>query len=316
MDGVEMTLPEHDKRSDERAEVVLKAIHKPKKEYKMSDDTAALLAAMGNRSGGADASLGMGGGLIGGVVLGALLGGNRGLLGSGTTGVAEGCVTSSQLTAGLASVIDSQQNTTLLQSVGDVKAAVPLAEAQVQLALAGAQSDIISQGTANATAAARASQLTNKNISDAIASGLAGQATLKEAIATYGVANLTATKDAQFATQVAISGSTKEILAALNDQNTANLQRQLAVAESALLERNAALRARETEINITNTNTATAQQFQVQSQQQQQAVFNATVLAHLQNLQVATATNSNLIVGNAGATTTGAQTANPVNVRA
>lgn len=280
MDGVEMTLPEHDKRSDERAEVVLKAIHKLKKEGEdMSDDTAAILAAMGNRG---DASMGMGGGLIGGVVLGALLGGNRGLLG-GTAGN-EGCVTPTQLTAGLASVIDSNQNTTLLQSVGDVKAAVPLAEAQVQLALAGAQADIMGQSTANATAAALASQLTNKNISDAIASGLAGQAMLKESIAAYGVANLTATKDSQFATQVAISGSTKEILAALNEQNTANLQRQLSVAESALLERNASLRARETEINITNTNTATAQQTQAQIQAQQQFQILANLSATVANL--------------------------------
>lgn len=284
MDGENISLDQHETRSEHRAHKLGEKIHELKEEVMSTDNTAAILAAMGNR-GGVDgaAGLGMGGGLIGGVVLGALLGGNRnGLLGGGA--VAEACVTPMQLTSGLASVIDSNQNTVLLQSVGDVKAAVPLAEAQVQLALAGAQADIMGQGTANATAAALASQMTNKNISDAIASSLASQSAIKESVAAYGVANLNATKDAQFATQVAIAGSTKEILAALNEQNVANLQRQLTVAETALLERNAALRARETEINITNTNTATATAVQSQMQAQQQFQILASLSATVANL--------------------------------
>lgn len=307
MDNEPMTLEAHDARSDERTHKLAKKIENLKESMKMEpvnvftnpsgDGTAAMLAAIaagGNNMGGAGAGLGagLGGGLLGGILGGALL--NRGgLLGGGVDGA--GVVTPAMLTSGLASVIDSNQNTTLLQSVGDVKAAVPLAESQVQLALAGvqndinraisgSQSDLTAMMTTNASAQALANQLTNQNIANAIASSLASQGAIKESVAAYGVANLTATKDAQFATTTAINASTKEIIAALNDQNTANLQRQLAVAESALLERNAALRARETEINITNTNTATAQQTQNQIQAQQQFQILANLSATVANL--------------------------------
>lgn len=310
----EITLGQHEMRSEHRAHKLGEKIHEMKEEIMSTDNTAAILAAMGNR--GVDgAGLGMGGGLVGGVVLGALLGGNRGLLGG--NGVAgEACVTPTQLTSGLASVIDSNQNTVLLQSVGDVKAAVPLAEAQVQLALAGTQAEITSMINTNATASALANQLTNQNIANAIAASLASQGAIKESIAAYGVANLNATKDSQFATQVAISNSTKEILGAITGNVIDGLNRQLTVAESRAQEDRLLGRQREVEVNVTQTVNQNQLQLQAQQQQQQQAVFNATILAHLQNLQVATATNSNLIVGNAGATTTGAQTANPVNVRA
>lgn len=297
MDNEPLTLAEHEEHSENRAHKLGKKIEKLKEEIKMEpvnvftnpaggDGTAAMLAAIAaghSGMGGAGAGLGagLGGGLLGGILGGALL--NRGgLLGGGVDGA--GVVTPAMLTSGLASVIDSNQNTTLLQSVGDVKAAVPLAEAQVQLALAGAQADIITNQNTTATAQALANQLTNQNIANSTASILASESAIKESVAAYGVANLTATKDAQFATTTAINASTKEIIAALNEQNTANLQRQLAVAESALLERNAALRARETEINITNTNTATAQQTQNQIQAQQQFQILANLSATVANL--------------------------------
>lgn len=57
-----------------------------------------------------------------------------------------------------------------------------------------------------------------------------------------------------------------------------------------------------------------------QNQNQMQFQQQAQVLSGLAHLladvnQVARATNSNVIVGNTGATTTGTQTANPTNVR-
>lgn len=185
-----------------------------------------------------------------------------------------------QLTQGFT----NQNSLDIMAKLGSIEGAIPLAEAQVQLALAGS--------TATITAG---QAITNKGVSDAIAASLASQnninvnvlqqgAATREAVASYGVANLNATKDSQFATQVAIANSTKEVLAALNEQNVANLQRQLTVAETALLERNAALRARETEINITNTNTATAQQAQVQGQQQQQLQLVAQLVSEVRNL--------------------------------
>lgn len=303
--------------------------------FETGNPMAAMIPAMmGNIGGGTGAAVGggLGAGLLGGILGGVLLNRN-GVLGGGIDGGA-GCVTPAMLTSGLASVIDSNQNTTLLQSVGDVKAAVPLAEAQVQLALAGSTAQIQSTLNNNASAAALANSLTNqnianstattlagqvainKNIADAIAASLASQSAIKETVAAYGVANLNATKDAQFAIVTAGNQNTKEILAALNQQNVDNLQRQLTVAESVGLENRLLGRQREVEVNVTQTVNQNQLQAQAQLQQQQQAVFNATIMAHLQNLQVATAANTNLIVGNTGATTTGPQTANPVNVRA
>lgn len=321
MDGEDITLPEHEAKSEHRAHKLGEKIHELKEEIMSTDNTAAILAAMGNRGvdgAGMGLGAGLGGGLLGGILGGALLG-NRGLLGTGAAVAAEvgaGVVTPAMLTSGLASVIDSNQNTTLLQSVGDVKAAVPLAEAQVQLAIAGSTATLTS-GQA----------MINKNISEAIAASLASQNNInvnvlnqgsqtRELVNAIGQANLTATKDAQFATQVAVSNSTKEILAALNDQNTANLQRQLTVAEASLLENRLVGRQREVEVNVTQTVAQNQAQAQAQQQQQQQAIILAQLCSAIQGLQVATATNSNLIVGNTGATTTGPQAANPVNVRA
>lgn len=285
---------------------------------------AGVLPYLGGAGGiGAGAGAGLGAGLLGGVLGGALLGGRRGLFGGEDGG---NFVTPAQLTSGLASVIDANQNTVLLQAIGDVKAAVPLAEAQVQLAIAGSTAETNRAVNAVENTLVSGQTAINKNVSDAIAASLASQnninvnvlqtsAAIKEAVTSFGVANLTATKDSQFATATAISASTKEILAALNEQNTANLQRQLTVAENALLETRAESRARGTEVTVTqNVNQNQAQLQQQQQQQQQLLLLNhlCTVVGGLQN---AVATNSNLIVGNTGAVGTGPQTANPVNVK-
>lgn len=230
-------------------------------------DTMNLLPVGGGSDG---LGAGLGGGLLGGILGGALLG-NRGLLGgAGVAAVGDSCVNNATFTAGITGVTDAIQNTTVMQALGDIKAAVPLAEAQVQLALAGSTGEIRTHlgQVENGIVAGQA--ITNKAISDAIAASLASQNNINLNVMTMGQANLVATKDSQYATAVAIASSTKEILAALNDQNTANLQRQLTVAESALLENRLVGRTRESEINITNTNTATAQQIQTQTQQQQQ----------------------------------------------
>ena len=59
---------------------------------------------------------GLGAGLLGGILGGALLGGN-GLF--GRNGVNQEVVTPMQLQAATGSIIDANQNTTLLQAVGD-----------------------------------------------------------------------------------------------------------------------------------------------------------------------------------------------------
>jgi len=249
-----------------------------------------LTGGMGNT--GAAMGGGLGAGLLGGVLGGVLL--NRGGL-LGQDGAGGGVVTPALLASSLAQVTDTQNNTTVMQSLGDIKASIPLAEGQVQLALAGTQASLTSQATMNQLGLLAGQASITKSVSDAIASSLASQnnlnvnilnsaAATKESIAAFGVANLTATQNAQTAVTASINASTKEIISALNDQNVANLQRQLTVAEQALLERNAVLRSRETEINITNTNTANAQQMQTQNQQQQQFQILANLAATVSNL--------------------------------
>lgn len=252
--------------------------------------------------GGDGGALGGAGGGFAGAALGSLLLGRGGLLGGVGNGVGgEGCVTPAQLTAALAGVTDAQQSTAILQTLGAIQGAIPVAEGQVQLALAGAVGEIRTHLGQVENGLVAGQSITNKAISDAIAASLASQNNINMNVMTMGQANLVATKDAQYANAIAVAASTKEILAALNDQNTANLQRQLTVAESALLENRLVGRQRETEINITNTNTATAQQMQAQNQMQAQSQAIIQLGALVSNLcgdiQAVRATTSNVNFG-------------------
>lgn len=280
---------------------------------------AALIAAMmgGRHDGsgvGAGAGAGLGAGLLGGILGGALLG-NRGLLGGGAVAEAAVGVTPAMLTAGLTGVTDQIQNTSIMQTLGDIKASVPLAEAQVQLALAGSTGEIRTHLGMVENGLVAGQALINKNVSDAIASSLASQNSIKESIAAYGVANLNATKDAQFALATIVKDDGEKTRALITANTISELQRELTVAQTAALEDRLGFRSRETEINITNTNTAVAQQQQQQAQQQQQVILLNGIIHALGGLQNAVATNSNMIIGNTGAVATGPQTANPVNVR-
>lgn len=280
------------------------------------NDAALVAALMGGRHDGvgAGAGAGLGAGLLGGVLGGALLG-NRGLFGNGAVAEAAVGVTPAMLTAGLAGVTDALQNTTVVQTLGDIKASVPLAESQVQLALAGAQSDLTNLINAGNLTNMQGQAMINKNISDAIATSLASQNAIKESVAAYGVANLNATKDAQFALSNIIKDDGEKTRALITANTISELQRELTVAQTAALEDRLGFRSRETEINITNNNTAVAQQQQQQVQQQQQTILLNGIIHALGGLQNAVATNSNMIIGNTGAVATGPQTANPVNVR-
>lgn len=73
-----------------------------------------------------------GGGLIGGLILGSLLRNNGNLFGGDGTGAAAGVATA-------ASVNNSVATSAIQQDLGDIKAAIPLAEAQVQTAISQSQ---------------------------------------------------------------------------------------------------------------------------------------------------------------------------------
>jgi len=283
------TLQEHETASAVRAAHIEQEVKQLEKEIEMTtpdvniyqkDGLGSVLPMlMGNAGGGTGAAVGggLGAGLLGGILGGVLLNRN-GVLGGGAEG---GVVTPTQLTAALAGVTDTLNNSTVLQTLGDIKAAIPYNEAQVQLALAGAQADINNNISNHSTNIITGQAMINKNISDAIASSLSANSAVKETVASYGVANLTATQNAQHAIISAIRDESDKNRALLIAQNDATLNRQLTVAEGALAEQRAVQRSRDVEINVTQN----VNQNQVQSQQQQQLQVLSNALAVLANQQ-------------------------------
>lgn len=247
-------------------------------------ETVNLFANPGAGMGGALGG-GLGAGLVGGILGTALLG--RGGLG-GLNGVDAAPAT----LQGVESVVN---NSAIMSQLADLKAAVPLAEGQVQLALAGAQMDINNRTTASTGSVIGAissfesnimanlnmqTQMNQKGFSDTAATVVA-----------QGTANLLATKDA--ATQALQSSwllnqaitndgdKTRALIQSIDKTNDSRLITSLA-NEVTELRNEGRLRATEGNITISNTNTAQAVAQQQQSQQQQQQL--AVLGAHLQAL--------------------------------
>lgn len=259
-----------------------------------------------------DGGLGMGGGLMGGLLLGSLLGRNN-LFGQGQQ---EGCVTPSNLSSQLANVTDTQMNTTVLQSLGDIKASIPYAEGQAQLALAGAQADInsnITASTQNISASINTGLQTaiqgqagiNKNIADSIASGLAAAAANKEATLAVGAATGSAILNSKFELANLINADGEKTRALITSFENANTQRLLGERADRITELEAELRRQGDrnglEINMIQNNNQ--QQLQAQAQQQQIANITACLHGLSQNIQ---ATNQAINIG-------GFQSASPTN---
>lgn len=348
-DDVAAQLAAHEALQKDRYEHTIEKLsdvksHVKKGEKMETNPLAFMLPLMGNQgSTGAAMGGGLGAGLLGGILGGTLL--NRGGLLGGVGDGGAGYVTPAQLTAALNGVTESNNTSAVLQTLGDIKTgvagiptSVALAEGQVQLALQGAQADLnrnIDSTGDQVTAQISAAQLNNANnfaatsrqLSDIIATSLASQnainvnvlnsaAQTREAVNLNGAANMAATKDAATATQLAINTSTSQILAALNAQDMANLQRQLTVAETTLAEQRSAARSREIEVTVSQTVNQTQLQTQAQNQQQQQLILLSQIAAGLGSLQHATAANTQIIAGNRGYTQGGAQSAVPTNVTA
>lgn len=260
---------------------------------------------------------GLGAGVVGGLLAGALFG-NGGF--NNRHGYNNDCgdrqyVTADQLQTAVGTITDSQQNTAVLQGLGDIKAAVPLAEAQVQLALAGSTGEIrthlgqVENGVLIGQAAI------NKNISEAIAASLASQNNINLNVLQSSTANLIATKDSQYALATAIKEDGEKTRALITTNQIAELNRLAAERQDEIIElRNAQARDRDRhgiEINMINNQNQNQLQFQAQAQ-----VLSTLTGVLAEVGQLARATNQNLIIGNTGAVATGQQTANPVNVRA
>lgn len=283
---------------------------------------------------------GLGAGLLGGVLGGALLGGNNrgGLFGGNNNGGGDGFAainTINQNTdARVASAtalnearFNAEAQFGLLGAIERTAAATQLAQ-QVSSAALGVEVQKTS-GELNTQAALNASILgvqAQKNAGDlSTQMALTGAGTNAQ-IAIIGTAAALAAKDAAlqsaaqtYALSTAIKTDGDQTRALIVAQNDAMLNRIITTQANEIIELKGDRRSfgiqRESEINVTQTVNQAQAQAQQQQQQQQILFTLGQIVPLLGNLQSAVATNSNLIVGNTGATTTGAQTANPVNVK-
>jgi len=217
-----------------------------------------------------------------GLVLGLLLG--RGGLFGNQNGEGSGCVTNETLNQ---------------QTLGDIKAAIPYNEAQVQLALAQAMASITQQNTNN-------TQYLSQGQTAQILATTQGVAALSRdigAVDTNVDRQSTAIQQAVFA-----DGERTRQLITSNRIN--DLEQQLTVAQLRESEQRGINR------EIVNTNTITVGMNQQQSQQQQQMQALQWQLNALCGgvSQMARATNSSVVVGSSGVN--GSQAANPTNVSA
>lgn len=245
-------------------------------------------AGMGGALGG-----GLGAGLVGGL-LGTALFGRRGLDGLGDGGAIPATL------QGVESVVN---NSAIMQSLGDIKAAIPLAESQAQLALAGAQMDLnnsINQGTGSVIGSISGFQSTvMNNLNMQTQMNQKGFADTTAAVVAQGNANMLATKDASILAErnswaitqaIANDGDkTRALIQSIDKSNDSRTITNLA-NEVTELRHEGRLRGVEGNITISNTNTANAvaQQQQAQQQQQQIATLLATVnalYAQNQNIQ-------------------------------
>lgn len=248
-----------------------------KKGNNMMLDNPVNLFAGGNRDGmGGALGGGLGAGLLGGVLGGALLGGNgngNGLFGNRNNG------------GGVA--IDpwqNQANMSLMATLGDIKASIPLAEAQTAQQISAstaATGNIVRQVSDGIMANLNMqTQMNQKGFTDNTAATVAA-----------GNNNLLATKDA--ATQAlqsswllnqAISNDgdkTRALIQSIDKTNDSRMITELAnqVTE---LRNEGRLRGVEGNITISNNNTATATAQQQQAQQQaQQIAYLSSQLASL-----------------------------------
>lgn len=302
MTDEQITLPEHEARSEMRYENLMAKIDNSKGNN-MATGTgtdavnifatpdggggmaaaipAILAASMGNRP---DMGSGLGAGLIGGLLGGLVFGGGRGPFGRDDSlgGIPAAAAGDLALMAAIGNLKDTINTATIgvtAQLSEGFATTTTNTLQQTQL--------LTAQASVNQLMAIQALNTVNQNVSEQ------GSNTR--------------------ATVTADGAATRALIAQLN---TDNLNRLLTVADLDRRDEVSRGRSREVEVNVAQT----VNQVQAQAQQQQQQQQITGLLTHLcgvvGTLQNAVATNSNLIVGNSGATTTGAQTANPVNVRA
>lgn len=270
--------------------------------------TSPMMGAGYGACGGGFGGLG-GEGLIGGLLVGSLLRG--GLWNGGGAGVlaAEGggfgrerCAT----TEDLISINNLSKLGDIQNELGNTKAAIALAESQVQLALAGVQDNLTTdllQQTIALSQGQTAIQLSQANSLNLLSNQIY-QNGFEGAKSAWELSN-----------NIRDDGEKTRSLIGSIDRD--NLNRQIEVLSNEVIElRNENRRAVDTHsITIQNTQNQNSLQSQLQSQAQAQALFNDRVFRELCDVsQLAKATNAQINIGS-GTLTGAAQTANPINTR-
>jgi len=297
----------------------------------------AAAAGMGNRGYGAGhAGMGAAAGGAIGFVLGALLNGGNGggLFGGGNNRNGEGnFVTSTELNTALNAQTQNQNTNAILNQLSAIAVAIPENEGKVQLAIAQSQNaltNIANQiGLQNVTGQA----MINQNIAGATATVIAAESAVKDAVnagnqaTQLGISGLS-TIAQQLAAGLSLQGAqqTAVIQSTIRDdgdrtrsliiaQNDATLNRIITEQANAIIELKSQHAIASNGINVSQTVNQVQAQAQAQQQQQQQFAILSNIASSLSGLtQIAHATNQNVIAGNTGAVTTGAQSASPVNV--
>lgn len=282
---------------------------------------------VGNFSGNNDGVGGIGG--IVGLAIAASLFGGRGFGGNDHGhGCRDGRGGDGEGTAALAAVIAALNNrnepekceafaAAVIGQISDLKGQIPAANCELLLALQSAVGSLTAQGTANAQALS--TQLNQIQL---------GQLVQSNAIQSQITTVNTNVAFQGSETRQAVAASTTAILTALKDQEVNALRDRNISLDNKVTELLSDARHNEQRreldgirINIENNNTAIAAQAQFQQQRQADLTFarierdNHDLRCQIADLlQVARSTQSNILVGNTGVTTTGPQTANPTNV--
>ncbi len=336
---VSIDLPTHEAHSEARAEKVISAVkemkgkimsHEPEVSVKNIFEpghgggdsagggniwAAVLPALMAERGGrGHDGLGGLGSGFVGGVLGGLLFNRRGGAFGDG------------EVSGGGVGPAQAASDFITLQTLGNIQRDIATSANETQ-AVVNAVGNNVTQGTLQQTIAL------NNSLGSLALGTQQGFAATKDAV--QNTAAILGTAICNLNQNVSAQGcQTREAVSNDGDKTRAMLFARFQLEDSTRInELNARVIELQSEhrrhadaadlrLQITNTNTAVAAQAQGQQQQQQQFMVNQVAalvpLVHslINESQVARATNANLIFGNTGATTTGAQTNTPTNVRA
>lgn len=278
--------------SPEKAAKTKKRKRRKVKKMALVESPGLIMGTGGNDGGAMGLGAGLGGGLLGGILASALFGNRRGGVFGGEDGGG----------AAVATLQGSIDTNTILGQLSALQAAVPLAESQVQLALAGVSSDITSQSLQQTIA------LQNQGFQSQLAN-VAGFNSVGDKVDALAAANALAIATNQFncvqATMADGDRTRTQISALLVAQNDATLNRIITVQAAELAElRNEDRRSEDRHgVEVTMINNQNQNQMQFQQQQQ---VLSGLIHAIGDISQVARATNQAINIG-------GTQLANPTN---